>query len=37
MTNRCGDKAVYQAMIEIAEKKLNKTGLAAVLKQLAEE
>jgi len=24
-------------MIEIAEKKLNKTGLAAVLKQLAEE
>ena len=31
------DGSVYRAMIEIAEKKLNKTGLAAVLKQLAEK
>ncbi len=31
------DGSVYRAMIEIAEKKLDKTGLAAVLKQLTEE
>jgi death on curing protein len=31
------DGSVYRAMIAIAEKKLNKSGLAAVLKQLSEE
>ena len=31
------DGSVYRAMIEIAEKKLDKTGLAAVLKQLTEK
>lgn len=30
------DGSLYRAMIEIAEKKLDKTGLAAVLKQLTE-
>ncbi len=30
------DGSVYRAMIEVAEKKLNKTGLAAVLKQQAD-
>jgi death-on-curing protein len=29
------DGSVYRAMIEIAEKRLDKTGLAAVLKKLA--
>jgi len=31
------DGSVYRAMIEIAEKRLDKNGLAAVLKQLAEK
>ncbi len=31
------DGSLYRAMIEIAEKRLDKTGLAAVLKQLAEK
>ena len=31
------DGSVYRAMIEVAEKKLNKTGLAAVLKQQADK
>jgi death-on-curing protein len=31
------DGSVYRAMIEIAEKRLDKTGLAAVLKQLTEK
>lgn len=30
------DGSVYRAMIEIAEKRLDKNGLAAVLKQLTE-
>jgi death-on-curing protein len=31
------DGSVYRAMIEIAEKRLDKTGFAAVLKQLTEK
>ena len=31
------DGSVHRAMIEIAQKELDKTGLAAVLRQLAEE
>jgi death-on-curing protein len=31
------DGSIYQAMIEIAEKRLDKNGLAAVLKQLTEK
>jgi len=31
------DGSVYQAMIAIAEKRLDKNGLAAVLKQQAEK
>ena len=31
------DGSVYRAMIEIAEKRLDKTGLAAVIKQLVEK
>jgi death-on-curing protein len=31
------DGSLYRAMIDIAEKKLDKTGLAAVLKQLSEK
>lgn len=31
------DGSVYRAMIEIAEKRLDKNGLAAVLKQLTEK
>jgi death-on-curing protein len=31
------DGSLYQAMIAIAEKRLDKTGLAAVLKQLSEQ
>lgn len=31
------DGSLYQAMIAIAEKRLDKTGLAAVLKQLVEK
>lgn len=31
------DGSVYRAMIEIAEKRLDKNGLSAVLKQLAEK
>ena len=31
------DGSVYRAMIALAEKRLDKTGLAAVLKQLAEK
>ena len=31
------DGSVYRAMIEIAEKRLDKTGLAAVIRQLAEK
>ena len=31
------DGSVYRAMIEIAEKKLDKNGLAVVLRQLAEK
>ncbi|HEY1663849.1 MAG TPA: type II toxin-antitoxin system death-on-curing family toxin [Verrucomicrobiae bacterium] len=31
------DGSVYRAMIEIAEKRLDKTGLAAVLKQLTQK
>jgi death on curing protein len=31
------DGSVYRAMIEIAEKKLDKNGLAVVLKQLTEK
>jgi death-on-curing protein len=31
------DGSVYQAMIAIAEKRLDKNGLAAVLKQLAQK
>ena len=30
------DGSIYRAMIEVAEKKSNKTGLAVVLKNLAE-
>jgi death-on-curing protein len=31
------DGSIYQAMIAIAEKRLDKTGLAAVLKRLSEK
>jgi death on curing protein len=31
------DGSVYQAMIAIAEKRLDKNGLAAVLRQLAQK